>query len=263
MNFATSLLLLVAFFSYVVAFPISRRNTAGRLGQFELYSSETSDNGHATNDQHALSGLLGEMFEAKLEMSRETKELESLVSTNSDMPVLGNDGIYRIVSQSQLENFKAANADKLVFLKFSSPICAACRMLKQKFQTLHRSPKFANKPVVFADIVISNNKKVADPFRDYITSQLQVQRIPSIHFYGNGGLVDEIFCDDKTGCSWPKIQQQMLDFVGKYYTPKTQNALSEGTNAVATIESENTSSSTTTKTKRKMMKQLLSLKWLG
>lgn len=133
-------------------------------------------------------------------------------------------------------------------------------MLKQKFQTLHRSPKFANKPVVFADIVISNNKKVADPFRDYITSQLQVQRIPSIHFYGNGGLVDEIFCDDKTGCSWPKIQQQMLDFVGKYYTPKTQ---SEGTNAAATIESENTSSSTTTKPKRKMMKQLLSLKWLG
>ena len=102
MNFVTTLLLL-AFFSCVVAFPISRRNASERLGQFQLYSSEASDNGHAANDQHALSGLLGEMFEAKLEMSREAKELESLVSSNSDMPVLGHDGIYRIVSQSQLE----------------------------------------------------------------------------------------------------------------------------------------------------------------
>lgn len=102
MNFVTSLLLL-AFFSYVVGFPISRSNALRRSGECQLYSSETSDNNPTANDQHALSGLLGEMFEAKLEMSRETKELESLVSTNSDMPVLGHDGIYRIVSQSQLE----------------------------------------------------------------------------------------------------------------------------------------------------------------
>ena len=96
-------------------------------------------------------------------------------------------------------------------------------MLKQKFQTLHRNPKFAGAPVVFADIVVSNNKKVQDPFRDYITSQLEVQRIPSIHFYASGSdaLVDEIVCDEEGGCSWPKIQQQMLDFIGQYFTAPT------------------------------------------
>lgn len=56
-----------------------------------------------SEDTHALSGLLGEMFEAKLDMSREQKELESYSSQNEDMPILGSDGIYRIISQSQLE----------------------------------------------------------------------------------------------------------------------------------------------------------------
>ena len=54
-------------------------------------------------DTEALSGLLGEMFQAKLEMSLENKELESLASKKSDMPTLGGDGIYRIINQKQLE----------------------------------------------------------------------------------------------------------------------------------------------------------------
>ena len=57
----------------------------------------------AGEDTEALSGLLGEMFQAKLEASQESKELESLSSQNSDVPILGNDGIYRITSQIQLE----------------------------------------------------------------------------------------------------------------------------------------------------------------
>jgi len=280
MNFVTSLLL-VALLSNVLAFPITGSKTSVRSDQHRLYSSEDRIEGNhpesthkvannGADDTRALSGLLGEMFEANLEMSREKKQLESLVSRNSDMPVLGTDGIYRIVSQNQLENFKAANADKLVFLKFSSPICAACRMLRQKFQTLHRSPKFADKPVVFADIVISNNKKVADPFRDYITTQLQVRRIPSIHFYAGGseGLVDQIFCDEKGGCSWPKIQQQMLDFIGQYHTPTTvHNVSSAGTTtAAATIQpAAATATATTTAatevSKRRRIQQIM-VRWL-
>lgn len=264
MNFATSLLLFAFVVSTVAAFPITGSKSSVRREQYELYSSQANNN--AADDPRALSGLLGEMFEAKLEMSKENKQLESLLTENSDMPVLGHDGIYRIVSQNQLENFKAANADKLVFLKFSSPICAACRMLRQKFQTLHRSPKFAGKPVVFADIVISNNKKVADPFRDYITSQLQVERVPSIHFYGNGGLVDEIFCDDETGCSWPKIQQQMLDFIGQHSPATVHDVSSVGTAAAVAINPATaeivTRPATPKPPKRKMVKQFLSLRWL-
>ena len=157
-------------------------------------------------------------------------------------------------------NFKAANADKLVFLKFSSPICAACRMLKQKFQTLRRSPKFSGVPVVFADIVISNNKRVADPFRDYITSKLHVRRVPSIHFYARNSedLVDQIFCDKESGCSWPRIQQQMLDFIDQYYTaPSIGNAPRATRNPLITTEV-----ATKTISKRQRILRLLSLPWL-
>lgn len=123
-------------------------------------------------------------------------------------------------------NFQAEHSDKLVFMKFSSPICQACRMLKQKFQQLHRSedPRFVTAPVVFADIVISNNKKVKDPFRDYVTSQLQVKRIPTIYFYVNGGdtPVDKFCCDlDTGGCSWPTIQQKMLQSIDQWTTKVT------------------------------------------
>lgn len=286
-----TLLILIAIASTVEPFPIAGSKTSRRREQHRHFTSSNdrmaentqsigtdkiSKNDGVEEDTEALSGLLGEMFQAKLEMSRESKELESLTSQNTDMPVLGNDGIYRIISQSQLENFKAAHSDKLVFLKFSSPICAACRMLKQKFQTLHRSPKFAGAPVVFADIVISNNKKVHDPFRDYITSQLRVQRVPSIHFYagGNDAHVDQIFCDDQGGgCSWPKIQQQMLDFIGRHYTapptPKAAHNASMGVGgaAAAAIDSTKTSATTTSAvahkiSKRQWIRKLLSLSWL-
>jgi len=157
--------------------------------------------------------------------------------------------------------FKAANSDKLVFLKFSTPICAACRMLKQKFQTLHRNPKFAGAPVVFAEIVISNNKRVQDPFRDYITSQLQVQRVPSIHFYteGSDAPVDQIFCaEEDGGCSWPKIQEQMLDFVGQHYTapptPTMAHNLSSATAIATSVVTQRIS-------KRQRIRRLLSLSW--
>ena len=109
MNFTTSLLLL-AFASNVLAFPITGSKTSSRHEQYKLFSSDDRIDdtpkqpaNDAAEDSHTLSGLLGEMFEAKLEMSRETKQLESLRSKNIDMPVLGPDGVYRIVSQNQLE----------------------------------------------------------------------------------------------------------------------------------------------------------------
>jgi len=263
--------LLLALLSNASAFPIARRESTIRQEQHRLFSSlDEGSSGDASifgsaqqsrknsegENTEALSDLLGEMFQAKLEMSRETKELKSLMSEDRDMPVLGTDGIYRIINQRQLENFKDANGDKLVFLKFSSPICAACRMLKQKFQTLHRSPEFAEVPVVFADIVVSNNKRVPDPFRDYITSQLEVQRIPSIHFYARGSdaLVGQITCeDDGGGCSWPKIKQQMVDFVGQHYTAPT---------ALSTHVAAATSESSVKISKRQKIRRIFSLSWL-
>ena len=61
------------------------------------------DEKNGPKEAKGLSGLLDEMFQARLEMSSEAKDLESLVSKNHDMPTLGSDGVYRIVSQNQLE----------------------------------------------------------------------------------------------------------------------------------------------------------------
>lgn len=294
MSKITQAFLLLSLVSIAESFPVRHTSPRRKNGSFSMTSDERiGEEAHVVDtttepepkvddvppeDTHALSGLLGEMFEAKLDMSREQKELESHASQNKDMPTLGSDGIYRIISQSQLENFKAANSDKLVFLKFSSPICAACRMLKQKFQTLHRNPKFATAPVVFADIVISNNKKVADPFRDYITTELQVQRVPSIHFHGSGNdaaLANIIHCGDDGGCSWPDIQEQMLGFIGKYYSPPVEavshEALASSEEATEEDSSlaEETSTTTTLQTpekksKRERFRTLISssLKWV-
>ena len=115
----TKTFLLLAFLSNAAAFPINpKESSTVRQEQLQLFSS--SDEGVVGNasvsgssqkrranaveeEPEALSNLLGEMFQAKLEMSRETKELKSLVSEDNDMPVLGTDGVYRIINQRQLE----------------------------------------------------------------------------------------------------------------------------------------------------------------
>ena len=117
MNIVTAFLLL-SFVSNAEAFPIARSKISVRQKQHRLFSSsddqivdsadsadiaQQSEKDVVKEDTEALSGLLGEMFQAKLEMSRENKELESLASQNSDMPVIGGDGIYRIINQIQLE----------------------------------------------------------------------------------------------------------------------------------------------------------------
>mmetsp|Transcript_11272 Transcript_11272/g.27071 ORF Transcript_11272/g.27071 Transcript_11272/m.27071 type:complete len:280 (-) Transcript_11272:210-1049(-) len=278
MNVTTTFILL-AFLSNATAFPINRiESSTARQEQHRLFSSPDEDVvGNASNvnsaqksrtkatgeNPQALSNLLGDMFQAKLEMSRETRELKSLVSEDNDMPILGTDGIYRIINQRQLENFKAANSDKLLFLKFGSPICAACRMLKQKFQMLHRNPKFAGAPVVFADIVISNNKRVPDPFRDYITSQLEVQRIPTIHFYAGGSdaVVDQIFCEDGGGCSWPKIQQRMLDSVRQHDTTPTPTPQTHTASSAAAAVAPSSMPSVKM-SKREKLRRIISFSWL-
>ncbi|MGK3743457.1 MAG: hypothetical protein ACI8RD_005477 [Bacillariaceae sp.] len=69
----------------------------------------------SSNTDQALSGLIGDMFQARLEMSQEMKEIEALQAASSqqqnesngnnviDMPVLGYDGIYRILNEDQFQ----------------------------------------------------------------------------------------------------------------------------------------------------------------
>lgn len=181
--------------------------------------------------ESSLSGLVSGMLEAQMEIAKETRELENLTmlqSHNPGMPLLGNDGVYCILNEEQLHNFQLAHSDKLVILKFSSPVCKACRALKEKFRHLNQKPYFVGQPVVFADIVLSNNKNFRDPFRDYVTSNLKVQKIPSLQFYSPGTLLEStVGCDPETGCSWSKIKAQMIQFVEEF-APQIHPAVFEG-----------------------------------
>ena len=110
-------LLLLSFSTKVEPFPITRSKASASREPHTLFTSYKDrigvtariDDGAEKDEKSdpkeakGLSGLLDEMFQARLEMSSEAKDLESLVSKNNDMPTLGSDGVYRIVSQNQLE----------------------------------------------------------------------------------------------------------------------------------------------------------------
>lgn len=196
-----------------------------------------SSSHHPDEAESSLSGLVNGMLQAHQEIAKETAELaQQLKKNNQGTPIPGKDGVYSILNEEQFRNFQLENAEKLVILKFSSPVCQACRALKQKFHNLHQSALFENKPVVFADIVLSNNKNFHDPFRDFVTSQLDVRKIPTVQFYSMGELVDTVVCGPE-GCSWSKMKQQMISFVNQW-APKVE---SSGTYEVNSAETSSAS----------------------
>lgn len=109
----------------------------------------------------------------------------------------------------------ATHQDKLIVLRFTSPFCQACKKLKQKFKDyLNQDPRFQDGgTVVLADLMVSNNKNVEDPFTDFVTS-LGVTKIPFVQMNANGEAVDTFTCVE--GCSWPKLKSKLLGFVDKY-----------------------------------------------
>jgi thiol-disulfide isomerase/thioredoxin len=188
-----------------------------------LFSSASAENNN-NNAADSLSNIVNGMLQTQQEIARETKELyQSLQQSQDDdrsLPQLGKDGIYNIMNQEQLLNFKSINSDKMIILKFSSPVCQACRVLKQQFPSLRKNETkftFFNDAIVVADITISNNKNMRDPFRDYVTSELNIHKIPTIHLYkSNNQLVKTITCDPQKGCSWSAIKKQIIEFVNEY-----------------------------------------------
>jgi thiol-disulfide isomerase/thioredoxin len=191
-----------------------------------LLSSAASENNNINNSD-SLSSIVNGMLQTQKEIARETKELyQSLQQQKDDdrsmtMPQVGKDGIYNIINQEQLQRFESMHSDKLIVLKFSSPVCQACRMLKQQFPSLlsknDTKSIWFDGTIVMADIVISNNKNTHDPFRDYITSELNIHKIPTIQLYkSNNELYDTISCDPQKGCSWSTIKKQILQFVDQY-----------------------------------------------
>ena len=85
------------------------------VGDGDDDDDDDDDPEKSSSTDRALSNLLGDMFQQKLEMSQEMKEIEALQAASSqqqiesngnnviDMAVLGNDGIYRILNEDQFQ----------------------------------------------------------------------------------------------------------------------------------------------------------------
>lgn len=97
--------------------------------------------------------------------------------------------------------------DKLVVLKHFAPWCKTCQKLGPRFKGLARNPKYADAPIIFADLDISDNKR--------FQSSLGVVALPTIQFYANGEIV-ETFAAGPT--AWPKLGTKIDTFVRKSTT---------------------------------------------
>lgn len=174
---------------------------------------------------------LSSLVNGMLQSHRQKMDTEEILKTSSNlsgdiMPQVSADGVYRIHTKEQYENFLANYNDKLVVMKFSSPFCQACKVLMQKFRNHRRNPQFED--IVFGEITINKRDVAAtrrkqqqqqnDDFFHFVTSQLKVTRIPYIHFYGTGGgsdqhqLVDSFACDVQDGCEWNLLKEKMTNF---------------------------------------------------
>jgi len=108
------------------------------------------------------------------------------INPSNDLKELGSDGIYHIRNQEQYHEFLASNSDKIIVLKFFAPWCKACQSLDPRFQRIVDDPKYANLPLVFADLSVSENKELA--------KRIGVLALPSVRMYAGGGLVENFPC---------------------------------------------------------------------
>jgi thiol-disulfide isomerase/thioredoxin len=138
-------------------------------------------------------------------------------------------------------NFLDVHSDQIVILKFSSPFCKACQMLKQKFRLLHHDPKFQNQPLVLGDISMSNNPNLqhVDELAQFVVNDLHVTKIPTLHFYVGGRLVETIVCG-VDGCAWTKLHPQMVDVVEEWGSVMDENARHASNVKVGILKEEKT-----------------------
>lgn len=116
-------------------------------------------------------------------------------------------GVYNIRNEAQHKALLDANMDKLVVLKHFAPWCKTCQRLGPRFKGLARNPKYADAPIIFAELDISDNKR--------FQSSLGVVALPTLQFYANGEIV-ETFAAGPT--AWPKLGTKIDAFVRKSTT---------------------------------------------
>lgn len=130
------------------------------------------------------------------------------VSTN--MPELGEDGVYHIANEEQHKALLQAFPDKLVVMKVFAPWCRACKGLEPKFNAIVRDPKYGKLPIIWADLTIQHNK-------EYI-KKIGVLALPTIQFYAHAQRMDTFPCGPS---KVPILKRKLAQFVNENVDPKT------------------------------------------
>jgi len=132
-------------------------------------------------------------------------------SGGGGMPELGEDGVYHISNKEQHINFVEANSDKLIVVKFYAPWCRACKGLEPKYLKMVHDIKYADIPLVWADLSIQHNK-------EYV-KELGVLALPSIQITaGSDGLVENFPCGPS---KVPILKKKLHQLINDRINPDT------------------------------------------
>lgn len=146
-----------------------------------------------------------------MSLAPSAEETASPEDTDVPMPEQDENGIYQILNGEQHGAFLAAHPNEVVVLKFYAPWCRACKGLEPKFIQIRKDEKYANLPILWAQMSVQNNK-------DYIKS-IGVLALPSMHFYGGSeGLVENFPCGPS---KIPIFKKKFAAFLNERIDPRT------------------------------------------
>jgi hypothetical protein len=116
--------------------------------------------------------------------------------------------------ECESSNFRTTHSDKLVVLRVLDPLCEACEELREQFRNLQDRRFQDSRRVVVADVLVSNNIHVEDPFKEFVALELGVTDIPQVQLHVYGGLRGNFRCHG--GYSWAQLQKTMVAILNKY-----------------------------------------------
>mmetsp|Transcript_47976 Transcript_47976/g.71075 ORF Transcript_47976/g.71075 Transcript_47976/m.71075 type:complete len:565 (-) Transcript_47976:1-1695(-) len=128
-----------------------------------------------------------------------------------DLPKMSNQGMYQIESEEQHAAFVKAHPDKLIVLKFYASYCRACKVLEPKFLAVKHDKQLRNLPIVWAECQAQRNNKQF--FRS-----LGILSLPTVHFYDDGGLVENFPCGPM---NIPLLKKKLATFLNSRVDPNT------------------------------------------
>lgn len=165
------------------------------------------------SDSHAISRRVALHSTVENVEEKDTVENNAEQKDTSEPPVLEQDknGLYDLLTKEDHLALLAANPDKIIIMKFYAPWCRACKGLEPKFVQISKDSKYANLPLLFAQMSVQHNK-------EYVKS-LGILALPSVHIYaGTEGLVENFPCGPS---KVPVLKKKIAQVVNSKVDAKT------------------------------------------